>query len=186
MPRFLKGLASDDVLAGRIVNDDQLAFEQLYNRYFRKVFYFSVRYIQNRVEAEDLVQTLFVNLWESRKSLNPDLLVKSYIYRSVTNLIYNCLKKRAIRSRHIEYELRKGEQFSNQTYDQLYFQDLEKSIDNVVNSLPPQQKRIFYMSRGQGYSYEKIARTLDISVRTVENQIYRTLRTIKKSVLLKG
>jgi RNA polymerase sigma-70 factor (ECF subfamily) len=62
----------------------------------------------------------------------------------------------------------------------VYTNDLENSINEVINILPPQQKRIFYLSRGKGYSYEKIAQKLDISVRTVENQIYRTLREIRK------
>ena len=182
MVRLLNFKINDSVLAGRMRNDDQQAFEQLYNRYFGKVFYFSLRYLQNRAEAQDLVQNVFVNLWEHRKSIDVNQPVKSYIFRSVVNQIYNCLKRRAIRSRYIEHELSLSDRYSNQTYEQVYFNELENSIDEIVNILPPQQQRIFYLSRGKGYSYEKIARKLNISVRTVENQIYRTLKVIRKNL----
>lgn len=182
MVRILKSITSDDVLAAKIKDDDQRAFKILYNRYFRRIYYFSIKYLQNKVETEDLVQTAFVSLWEHRKSLDLNQPVKSYLYKSVTNLIYNCLKKRAIRSRYIEYELRRSERYSNQTYDQVYFNDLEKSLDEIVTALPAQQQRIFYLSRGKGYSYERIAQKLNLSVRTVENQIYRTLKVIRKSI----
>jgi len=182
MIRILRSKADDDVLAGRIKDDDQRAFELLYNRYFRKIYYFSIKYLQNKVETEDLVQTVFVSLWEHRKSLDINQSVKSYLYKAVTNQIYNCLKRRAIRSRYIEYETRRSGQYSNLTYDQVFLHDLEKSIDEIVTNLPAQQQRIFYLSRGKGYSYEKIAQKLDISVRTVENQVYRTLKVIRKSL----
>src|SRR5512139_3708690 len=157
MLSILKSRLSDDELAGKMKNNDKRAFELLYDRYFSKVYYFSIKYLQNKVESEDLVQTLFINLWERRKSIDKEQSVKSYIYRSATNLIFNCLKKRAIRSRYIEYELRKSDRYSDQTYDQIFIDDLETSIYRIVTRLPEQQQRIFYMSRGNGFSYEKIA-----------------------------
>lgn len=181
MARILKSAENDNKLAARLKNDDQRAFELLYNRYFRKIYYFSLKYLQNREETEDLVQIAFINLWEHRKTLDINKPVKSYLFKSVTNLVYNCLKRRAVRSRYIESELRKPDGFSNQTYDQIYVHDLEKSIDDIVTTLPPQQQQIFYLSRGEGYSYEKIAQKLEISVRTVENQMYRTLKVIRNS-----
>jgi RNA polymerase sigma-70 factor (family 1) len=184
MVSFLKSKISDEELAGRIKDDDQQALELLYNHYSRRIFYFSVKYLQNRVEAEDLVQTVFINLWEHRNYLDPKRSIKSYIFRSVTNLIYNCLRKRAIQARYFNNELKKSETYSNNAYDTVYLHDLEESISEIVTTLPPQQQKIFMMSRGNGYSYEKIAQKLDISVRTVENQIYRTLKVIKKSLLI--
>ncbi len=180
MVRILKTKINDEELAARMRNDDQRAFELIYNRYFRKVFCFSVKYLQNRTDAEDLIQAVFINLWTHRKSLDVNQPVKSYIFRSVVNQIYNYLKRRAVRTRFLEYELKRADQFSNQTYEQVYLNDLEKSVSDIVDILPPQQRRIFYLSRGKGYSYEKIAQKLDISVRTVENQIFRTLKIIRK------
>lgn len=182
MASFLRA-KTDDELVRRLKDNNQQALEQLYKNYSNKIFYFSLKFLQNKVEAEDLVQTVFINLWEHRSFLDPNLPVKSYIFRSVTNLVYNCLKRRAIRSRYIEYELSRTDRQSNTTYDTVYLHDLEKSISEIVTTLPPQQQKIFKMSRNNGYSYEVIARKLDISVRTVENQIYRTLKVIRKNLL---
>jgi RNA polymerase sigma-70 factor (ECF subfamily) len=184
MVSFLRAKTDDYELVRQLKDNDQQALELLYINYSRKIFYFSLKYLQNKAEAEDLVQTIFINLWEHRAFLDPNLPVKSYIFRSATNLIYNCIKRRAIRSRYIEYELSRSDRQSNQTYDTVYLHDLEKSISEIITSLPPQQQRIFKMSRNNGYSYEMIAQKLDISVRTVENQIYRTLKVIRKSLMI--
>jgi RNA polymerase sigma-70 factor (family 1) len=172
--------SSDNLLVIRIRNDSRDAFKLLYDRYNKKIYYFSLRYLCSAEEAEELVQSVFISIWEHRKSLDESLTVKSYIYRSSVNYIYNYLKKKAIRTRFIESELQKDEIFSNQTWDQVLLHDLEKSINGVIESLSPQQQKIFRLSRYEGLSHEKIAKELDLSVRTVENQIYRALSIIRE------
>jgi RNA polymerase sigma-70 factor (ECF subfamily) len=108
--------------------------------------------------------------------------VKSYIYRSAVNYIFNYLKKRAIRARFIEAELNKDEVLSNETWDQVLFHELEKSVSQIIEKLPPQQQKIFRLSRFDGLSHERIAKELDLSVRTVENQIHRALSIIKNKL----
>jgi len=80
----------------------------------------------------------------------------------------------------LEHELLKPERSANQTFDQIFYMDLEKRIDIIIGSLPPQQQKIFNLSRYQGLSHEEIAKKLELSVRTVENQIYRVIKVIKK------
>lgn len=174
----------DKLLVIRIRNDSQDAFRLLYDRYCRKLYYFSLRYLKDKEEAEELVQSVFINVWEHRKSLDETMSVKSYIFRSSVNYIYNYLKKKAIRARFVERELQKGELQSNQTYDQIFFHDLERSINTIIETLPSQQQKIFQLSRFEGLSHEEIAKKLDLSTRTVENQVYRALKIIKSN--LKG
>jgi RNA polymerase sigma-70 factor (family 1) len=174
--------SSDNLYAIRIRNDDKDAFKLLYNRYNKKIYYFSLRYLGNNDEAEELVQSVFISIWEHRKSLDERLNVKSYIYRAAVNYIYNYLKKKAIRTRFIETELEKDAVLSNQTLDLVLFNDLEKSINLIVKELPPQQQKIFRLSRFDGLSHEKIAKHLDLSIRTVENQIHRSLSIIKNKL----
>ena len=174
----------DKLLVIRIRNDSKDAFRLLYDRYNKKLYYFSLRYLQDKEEAKELVQSIFINVWEHRKSLDETMSVKSYIFRSTVNYIYNYLKKKAIRARFVEAELQKGELQSYHTYDQIFFHDLENSINSIVETLPPQQQKIFQLSRFEGLSHEEIAKRLDLSIRTVENQIYRALKIIKSK--LKG
>jgi RNA polymerase sigma-70 factor (ECF subfamily) len=185
MIRLLQSKNCEKKLLCGIRDNDLTSFELLYNRYKRNIYSFALRYLKNPYEAEDVVQIAFINLWEHRSSLDEAQSVKSYLYRSVVNLIYNTYKKRAIRSRYVEYELNRLDHSSNPTYDLVLQHDLEKNINDVVSTLPPQQQKIFRLSRNSNFSHEEIAGKLDLSVRTVENQIYRTLKVIRKHLDIK-
>lgn len=170
---------SDNLLVTKIRQNDKDAFKSLYDRYSRKIYFFSLKYISDTSEVEDLVQSVFINVWQSRKSLDPDNSVKSYIYKAAVNYIFNYLKRKKIQNRFIESQILKGEIQSNLTYEQVFFDDLERSINIVVESLPSQQQKIFQLNRTEGLSEQEIARRLGLSVRTVENQTYRALKKVK-------
>lgn len=172
----------DNHLVIKIKDDNKEAFNLLYYRYCKKLYYFSLKYLHNSEEAEELVQSVFTSVWIHRKSLDVTLSVKNYIYRSAVNYIYNHLKKKAIRTQFIESELQKGEFQSNQTYDQVFFNDLEESINSIIKTLPSQQQQVFRLSRIESLTHEEIAQKLDISLRTVENHIYRALKIIKNKL----
>jgi RNA polymerase sigma-70 factor (ECF subfamily) len=169
----------DNLLVTRIRKNDKDAFKLLYRRYSKKIYFFSLKYLSDRVEAEELVQTVFINVWLNRDSLDETISVKNYIYKAAVNYIYNYLKKKAIRSRFIESEIKKGEISSDDTYEQVYFHDLERSINSIVETLPSQQQKIFLLNREEGLTQMEIAKKLELSVRTVENQMYRALKTIR-------
>ena len=170
---------SDNLLVARIRHNDKDAFKSLYNRYNKKIYFFSLKYLKNNVEAEELVQSVFINVWENRESLDATIFVKNYIYKAAINYIYNYLKKKAISARFVESEINKGEKLSNLTYEEVFFHDLERSINSIVKTLPFQQQKIFLLSRSEGLTHKEIAGKLDLSERTVENQMYRALKTIK-------
>ena len=174
----------DNSLVIKIKHDDTDAFRSLYDRYSWRIYYLSKKYLRSDEEAEELVQTVFMNLWEHRASLDESMPVRSYIYKSAVNYICNHLKKKAIRSRFIELAMKRNIIQSNSTYEQVYFHDLESAVNSVVEKLPPQQQKIFELSRNKGLSHEEIAGMLHLSERTVKNHIYRALKFIK--TYLKG
>jgi RNA polymerase sigma-70 factor, ECF subfamily len=176
---------NDTLLVKRIRQNDKDAFKSLYNLYSKRIYFFSLRYLSNSVEAEELVQTVFINVWVNRNSLDETISVKNYIYKAAVNYVYNYLKKKAIRTRFIESEINKGEIPSDITYEQVYFHDLERSINSIVETMPSQQQKIFQLSRYEGLTHKEIASKLNLSVRTVENQMYRSLKMIK-SILKAG
>jgi RNA polymerase sigma-70 factor (ECF subfamily) len=169
----------DNLLVTRIRQNNKDAFRLLYNRYSKKIYFFSLKYLGNNVEVEELVQSVFINVWENRESLDPTNSVKSYIYKSAVNYIYNYLKKRTIHARYIEFQMQRGEILSNHTDEQVLFNDLERSLNSVIGTLPSQQQKIFRLNHYEGLTHKEIAIKLDISVRTVENQLYRAQKTIR-------
>lgn len=173
---------ADYLLVRRIRNDDKEAFKLLYNRYCKRLYYFSIRCKLNKYDSEELVQSVFISVWERRKFLDDSLEIKSYIYKSATNFIYNSLRKRSIRKRYIESEEHQDEAYSDSTYDQIFLMDLETSISSIIDGLPAMQQQVMKLSRLEYLSHEEIAEKLSISLRTVENHVYRALRTIKQKL----
>lgn len=171
---------TDDLLVAEIKENNKEAFKSLYDRYSRKIYYFSLRYLGSKEETEELLQSTFINIWQHRKSLDATLSVKDYIFRSAVNYITNYLKKKAVRTRFNESEIHKGEIQSNQTYEQVLLHDLESLINSIVETLPSQQQKIFRLSRYEGLTHKEIASKLGLSVRTVENQMYRVLKVLRK------
>ncbi|NMC39770.1 MAG: RNA polymerase sigma-70 factor [Bacteroidales bacterium] len=171
--------AVDEILAARIRQSDKEAFRILYNRYSDRLYRFSLKHTGNADEARDVVQTVFINVWEHRTSLNPEGQVKSYIYRITVNILINYFKKRSQHFRVIESLKKNDQSLSDMTYEQIFFKDLETTITAIVKTLPQERQRIFNMSHNDGLSHQEIAEKLDISVRTVENQIYRAVKEIR-------
>jgi RNA polymerase sigma-70 factor (family 1) len=170
---------TDDFLVIKIREDNEEAFRSLYNRYSKRVFFFSLRLLGSKEDAEELIQSVFINIWENRRALDPGKPVKSYIFRSAVNYITNHLKKKAIRNRYNESVLHKGETQTNHTYEQVFLHDLERSIATIVEALPPQQQTIFRLSHYEGLTHRDIATKLDLSERTVENHLYRVQKVLK-------
>jgi len=173
---------NDYILVARIRNDDKEAFKSLYDHYWKKVFYFSLKYLHNNEEAEDVVQTVFLNLWINRKMLDEKQAISSYIFKSAVNHIYNNLKKKAVRFRYFEATAKKGEPFYDETNDLITARELDKTITKLIEDLPEQQKKVFLLSRKENLTCEEISHKLGISVRTVENHMYRALKFIRKGL----
>jgi RNA polymerase sigma-70 factor (ECF subfamily) len=176
---MLNNQPDDTVLAARIRNSNREAFGLLYNRYRKIIYFFSLKYLSEASDAEEIVQTVFVSIWEHRDQIDEKKPIKNYIFRIAVNFIYNALRKKAIRRKYMIREMEKPEGSSN-PYEQIFFNDLDERIGEVINTLPPQQQKIFSYRHFEGLSHEEIAERLDISVRTVENQIYRVNKILKK------
>jgi RNA polymerase sigma-70 factor, ECF subfamily len=175
----------DNQLVTRIRQSDKDAFRLLYGRYSKKIYFFSLKYLGNNVESEELVQSVFINVWENRESLDATNSVKSYIYKAAVNYIYNYLKKRTIHARYMESQKHRDEVHSNHTDEQVLFNDLERSLNSVIGTLPLQQQTIFQLNHYEGLTHKEIALKLDLSVRTVENQMYRAQKTIRTILMEK-
>jgi len=163
-------------------NDSQVAFEKLFNKYKKKLYYFALSYLDDNVEAEEVVQSVFVRLWENRSTLDETMSVKGFIYKSTVNACYNSLKKKAVRNRYFEYELIALDEKTDKSYDEIFYKDLKRQIDSILAALPLRQQEIFNLSRFEGLSHADIATKLNLSVRTVENQIYRAIKIIKDNL----
>lgn len=175
---------SDDEinLASQIKNGNKEAYRQFYNLYSKKVYGFAYSYLKSASEAEEVIQVVFVKIWENRSEINDDLSLQSYLYKITINHIYNIFKFKKVRATAHNDQLLLGEKSDNSTLENIYFNNLQENINILIEELPEQRKMIFKLSRIKGLSHEEIAKKMAISVRTVESQVYKTLKFLKKNL----
>jgi RNA polymerase sigma-70 factor (ECF subfamily) len=155
---------------------------ELYKTLQPKLYYYCRKFIRDEHEASGIVQEAFTKLLENAGTIEIHTSIEGYLMRMVHNLSMNYLRdnkaKRTSnldRLSHLEMAY-----WEENGYDSLLFKDMENLINNKVEKLPPENRKIFKMSRFQGLSNAEIASRLGISVRTVENQIYRSLKKLKE------
>lgn len=156
------------------------AFEQLFKKYYQDLYQFCFRYVKQEETAEEIVQDVFVKLWQQKKQPDFHTSVKAYLYAAVKNASLNYLKSQYARQQFEGHETSKNELQSFNTQETIDFDELSKLVSEAVESLPKQCRTIFEMSRTGGYTYQEISKELDISPKTVENQMGIALKKLKE------
>ncbi|WP_163514743.1 RNA polymerase sigma-70 factor [Gelidibacter japonicus] len=170
---------TNHALLKRIAVDDIKAFEELYQRYAGKMLVYALNILKKRDVCEDLVQNVFIDFWSKRKT-NSIENVEAYLFRAVKFQVFNYFR---------DYK------FSNEDLTRLNivdvsmnaakkmeYDELESTIQDVVNQLPPRCKEIFELSRYDHKSNKEIAETLNVSIQAVKNQISKALITIRANL----
>lgn len=156
--------------------------ETLFREHYQGLSRYAFSILKDQEEAEDVVQKLFVKLWEKRREIDIWKDVKSYLYRSTYNASLNELKRI---KRHTMYETadrENGFQSDNESSAKVIRDELEKHIEDAIQTLPAKCGEVFRMSRFNEYSYKEIAEKLDISIKTVENHMGKALRIMREEL----
>ncbi len=175
-------LNSDTDLVQRLKNNDRPAFELIFNKYSKKLYYFTLGYLHSQAESEEIIQNVFVSLWENRDMLSEAFPIQSYLYKVTVNHIYNYFKHRLVRRRYLEDMIVEGTDEDQEAMQSILSNDLEEVVYKIVGELPQRQQLIFRLSRLDGLCHAEIAKRLGISIRSVENQIYRALKYIREKL----
>lgn len=160
-------------------NKDRAAFAEVFHQYFKILRIYAQRFLDDREEAEEVVQDVFVKFWEKCASLAPDSSVKSYLYRSVHNSCLNQLKHQKVRDSYQQYVLKQLDEGVEDGHLLGSVEDTTQRILLEIDQLPPRCSEIFKLSRIEGLKYQEIAEHLEISVKTVEVQMGKALRVLR-------
>lgn len=177
-----KGHNEDALLISQIQSGNNQAFEKLFQKYHKRLYYFAFRYMSNKEDAEGLVQDVFIKIWENRHKLDTSLSFSSYLFTIGKNTIFNQNRKKVNEQAYLDYIKFFLKNSYYKTENEIIYQDLLKLIEEQVEKLPPQRKRIYLMSRNKGMSYKEIAAELNISAKTIESHIRLALQSIKKTI----
>lgn len=182
MAATIQALHSDKDLLERIQQDDKKALEILFKTYYSPLCRFAKTILKNSEQAEDVVQEVFLKIWDKRNSIAPNPSFKAYLYMAVRNHSLNLLKINE-RKYWLDDDLENYEILSNnEVQAQLEAKELSHKINEVIESLPEKCKLTFKLSRFENLSYKEIAEAMGLSVKTVENQMGKALALLRKEV----
>ncbi len=170
----------DETLASLIKAGDKEAFEALFKKFSKRIYYFSISYLKNENDAEEIVQELFIRIWNKRANLDQAKNIKAYLFKIAVNIIYDYIRHKNIEDAFKEYAKVNFDISSNETWHQVAFDDMKIKMDKLVSMMPQQRRKIFLMSREDGLSNEEIAHKIGVSKRTVENHLYRAISFLKE------
>ncbi|MGK7394031.1 MAG: RNA polymerase sigma factor [Candidatus Cyclobacteriaceae bacterium M3_2C_046] len=159
---------------------DIKAFDEIYHRFVPRVLGFLSRVYKDQELAKEVTQEVFIKIWEVRQVIQPEKSFEAYLFQIAKNKIYDLLQQQ--KRKYEVYQKIIPDDLSNEVEDEILLDDLKQQVSQVVNKLPDSQKEIFLLSREQLLSNEEIARQLQISRRTVETQLYRVLKKLKKEL----
>jgi RNA polymerase sigma-70 factor, ECF subfamily len=169
-----------DQLSMRIKIGDEQAFELLFRKYYVSLCVFANKYFNDPEEAREVVQEVFTKIWNGRKDLDLDESLNHYLFKSVSNLCINKLRRRKVESRYAEiYKQVYLNSVEISPYESLVASELKDKIASALNKIPPRCRTIFDLSRVEGLAYNEIAKTLNISVKTVETQMSKALSRLR-------
>ncbi|MGL4806876.1 MAG: RNA polymerase sigma-70 factor, partial [Bacteroidales bacterium] len=177
----------DDIII-RLKEGNETAFTEVYNRYSRRLHYFANEYLQNSDESMDIVQNVFIQLYESAPGLDADSNLEAFLITSTKNACISQLRKNKVRQQYfqstvqnmeLELNLKALEAFE---YSDVTFNEVRESVKTAIEELPPKCKEVFLMSRQKQMKYQEIAEVLDVSKRTVERRMTEALGLLKSKL----
>jgi RNA polymerase sigma factor (sigma-70 family) len=165
-----------------IKRGDEFAFEQAYEKFRGKIYGYLLKKTKCPEDARDLLQTTFLKLWKYRTSLSTEYLIEQQLFH-ITRTVYIDHVRKQNRLHHSKTAAQPLQEDYTHTYISTEF-DVRSRLGAALSEMPEVRKKVFELNRLQGYSYQEIARQLSISVKSVDNNLVKALKHLRKTVLL--
>ncbi|WP_421919219.1 RNA polymerase sigma-70 factor [Marinifilum sp.] len=156
-------------------------FERLFKFYYPLLCNYAVKFVKDHDQAEEIVQSLFCQIWEDRKKLKIHTSFKAYLYKATYLNSLQFLRKKGIRNQYEAY-VKNTSNGDVTRYHSVEEKEIQTIIQNTLSNLPEKCSRIFKMSRYEGLKYHEIADKLSVSVKTVEANMGRALKAFRKNL----
>jgi len=179
----LKNTKSNKELVKLLKKGDLIAFDTIYSKYSHKIYEFVLRYLKQDEDAEEIVQEVFIKIWESKSKIDIHLSFESFLFTIAYNTSISLLRKRVSETKSREY-LRSLQQINTteDAIEEIQFKELNDKLQSLVNQLTPRKKEIYLLSREEGFTHKEIAQKLNISENTIKNHLVTTLKFLKSHI----
>ena len=161
---------------------DITVFEMIFRSYYQPLCNYAYTFLQDKEDAEEIVQSTFLLMWEKRDALAIRTSVKPYLYAMVRNACLNVLKHQKVKQRFAGEEIAMAERSHDDVSQHVASNELELRIKVAMNELPEQCRMVFKLSRFEELKYAEIAEQLNISVKTVENHMGKALKIMREQL----
>lgn len=166
--------------ARQIQDGDESAFESLFRTYADRLCAFADQYVGAPEVAEEIVQDLFFEIWRRRATWHPNTNVRAYLYKAARNKALDYLKHQRVVD---EWKQQAGiaeTAASHAPEENLRQKELTRAVQDAIDQLPERRRLIFILNRRHGMTYAEVAEMLNISIHTVETQMSRAFKTLRK------
>lgn len=172
----------EQLLVSKIKKGDKSAFDKIFLAYYAYLCNYAFQFMKDKEASEEIVQDVFFQIWERHKDIKIHVSMKSYLFRSVHNHCLNHIEKQKTQEKYkkhnrLQISMREQE-FSDPASDN----ELAVLIQKTIEELPPARKKIFQLKRDEGLKNKEIAEELNISIKTVENQMGKALHYLRNQL----
>jgi RNA polymerase sigma-70 factor (family 1) len=175
------GLNLEEILA-RLADNDQAALEELFDYYYPRLYNFSKAFLKLEEGIDDILQEVFVRIWENRRHIKQSYTFESYIFTITRNKLLNELRSRLNNQKTRDRIFRSAVASEYLPFEAVEFDELAQKVELLIEELPARQKEIFKLSRIEGLSHKEIAEKLNITPKTVEYHITQAILCIKEKL----
>jgi len=170
---------TDQELTALLKQGNQSGYTELYNRYKTLLYVFALRRIDDRAEAQDMIQELFLTLWHKREELVLRGSFRSYIFTALRNRMLDVIAHRNVASRYLDSFQSYLDTTEGTTDHLIRTKELSALIENEIAALPPKMRAVFELSRNTNMSRKEIAEALDLPEDTVKSRMHNALKILK-------
>ncbi|THU39567.1 RNA polymerase sigma-70 factor [Niastella caeni] len=170
--------ATDDIVWQQIRERNMPAFESYYKEHFKTYFLVAYKFVKSVPVAQEIVNDVFLKIWEDAGKIMIESSLKAYIYKAVVNRSINVLNKQQKELQNQRALALLPPEFYEET--QLETNELKAQLYKAIENLPEQCKKVFQLSRFEGLKQQEIADKLGLSIKTVKNHITQALKTLAR------
>lgn len=166
-----------------IQQGDTLAFDEMYEKYWAKLYAFAYNRLREKEACEEIIQDIFVSLWANRENLQITSSLSGYLFQAVKYQMLNFMKSTQVRNSYIDsFNHFRDALFDDSTNEQMALNDLKMMLEKSIEELPDKCQEVFRLSRIHHLSIQEIALQLNISHKTVENHLTKALKHLRSSL----
>lgn len=169
-------------LIKQLKSENKVAINEVYELYSNRLYRFIYGYLKSEADTLDVIQEVFIRLWNSRHHLKEDTNIEAFVFTVARNTIISAFRKKATEKEYLENLKLLVIKNSSDTESLVEYNLLSEKVKEIVSQLPNQRKRIFILSKEKGYTNQTIANELQISIKTVEDHMTKARKFLKENL----